>query len=27
MIKLEGLRDRGSISDEEFESAKRRLFE
>ncbi len=27
LIKLEGLRDRGSISDEEFESAKRRLFE
>ena len=27
LMKLEGLRDRGSISDEEFEHAKRRLFE
>ncbi|MEY2995434.1 MAG: hypothetical protein RLZ86_679 [Actinomycetota bacterium] len=27
LMKLEGLRDRGSISDEEFERAKRRLFE
>ncbi len=27
LMKLEGLRDRGSISEEEFERAKRRLFE
>lgn len=27
LMKLEGLRDRGSISDDEFERAKRRLFE
>jgi len=27
LVKLEGLRDRGSITDDEFEAAKRRLFD